>query len=648
MTTMIRRRATACSTVIILAVFGSMTVYAQKSQAVASAVAANASGPLEAKAAPSVDREPRQVRLLVGRSTLVEPGMPVTRVSLTSADIADVVVTSTSQLLLNGKVAGTTSMFVWDRGGSVRRYEIVVQRDLMRLTEQIKDLFPGETIDVRNNGTKIVLAGTASNKAVIDNVINLATGFVEKKEDVVSLLQPRDATPNNQVFLRVRFAEVSRSAMTELGASAFTGPNGYKDFLGRTTTQQFPAPTFDTSSGQNTLVFSDFLNLFLFDQKNQLGGVIRALQTKGLFQSLAEPNLVAESGKEASFLAGGEYPVPVAQASSGTVAITIQYKEFGIRLNFLPVVNGNRVHLKVRPEVSSLDFTNAVTLQGFRIPALSTRRTETELELDNGQTFAIAGLLSNSVNSSLQKIPGIGDIPILGLLFKSKAAQKDQSELVVMITPEILARNSTGVTNALPRTPESYLPPIPEKKSVEPPPPAFTTPRVTAKPDPLPEPRPAVTSAAPVADTPASAAATVQALTPNTRRVVHDAPANQAAPTPAPAQVAPGGSIQAATVTRPLTPDEQKRLDKARKQEQEKAKRDADAAAKLQAEMEKQQQEQARRDAELAAKLQKEQAKRDADAAAKAAKAQADADRKRQKALDEAAKNNKTQSSQSN
>src|SRR5215470_19355733 len=285
MTTMIRRRATACSTVIILAVFGSMTVYAQKAQkppVVAAAVAANASGPLEPNAAPSVDREPRQVLVLVGRSTIVEPGTPVTRVSLTSADIADVVVTSSSQLLLNGKVAGTTSMFVWDRGGSVRRYEIVVQRDLMRLTEQIKDLFPTENIEVRNNGTKIVLAGTASNKAVIDNVVSLATGFVEKKEDVISLLQPRDATPNNQVLLRVRFAEVNRSAMTELGASAFTGPNGYKDFLGRTTTQQFPAPTFDTSSGQNTLVFSDFLNLFLFDQKNQLGGVIRALQTKGL------------------------------------------------------------------------------------------------------------------------------------------------------------------------------------------------------------------------------------------------------------------------------------------------------------------------------------------------------------------------------
>src|SRR5262252_11234256 len=179
MTTMIRRRATACSTVIILAVFGSMTVYAQKAQKppVVAAVAANASGPLEPNAAPSVDREPRQVRLLVGRSTIVEPGTPVTRVSLTSADIADVVVTSSSQLLLNGKVAGTTSMFVWERGGSVRRYEIVVQRDLMRLTEQIKDLFPTENIEVRNNGTKIVLAGTASNKAVIDNVVSLATGF---------------------------------------------------------------------------------------------------------------------------------------------------------------------------------------------------------------------------------------------------------------------------------------------------------------------------------------------------------------------------------------------------------------------------------------------------------------------------------------
>src|SRR5215467_6906570 len=267
MTTMIRRRATACSTVIILAVFGSMTVYAQKSPVVAAAVAA--SGPVEANAAPSVDREPRQVLVLVGRSTIVEPGTPVTRVSLTSADVADVVVTSSSQLLLNGKVAGTTSMFVWDRSGAVRRYEIVVQRDIVHLSEQIKDLFPGEAIEARSSCSKIVLSGTASSKAVIDNAVNLAGGFVDKKDDVVSLLQQRDNVQSSQVLLRVRFAEVSRSAMTELGVSFFTGPNGYKNFLGRTTTEQFPAPTFDTSPGGEKLVFSDFLNLFLFDNKNQ-------------------------------------------------------------------------------------------------------------------------------------------------------------------------------------------------------------------------------------------------------------------------------------------------------------------------------------------------------------------------------------------
>ena len=141
----------------------------------------------------------------------------------------------------------------------------------------------------------------------------MAAGYVDKKDDVVSLLQVRDAGPPPQVLLRVRFAEVSRNALTELGASFFTGPNGYKNFLGRTTTQQFPAPIFDNQNGENKLVFSDFLNLFVFDMKNQLGAVIKALQNKGLFQSLAEPNLVAESGKEASFLAGGEFPIPVAQ-----------------------------------------------------------------------------------------------------------------------------------------------------------------------------------------------------------------------------------------------------------------------------------------------------------------------------------------------
>src|ERR1700682_5572216 len=261
------------------------------------------------------------------------------------------------------------------------------------------------------------------------------------------MLRIQESTASNQVLLRVRFAEVSRTAVTDLGASLFTGASGYKDVLARSTTST-TAPVFDASDPNNPkLVFSDFLNLFLFDTKHQLGTVIKALQTKGQFQSLAEPNLVAESGKEASFLAGGEFPVPIAQGSGSGVVVSVAFKEFGVRLSFTPVINGNRVHLKVKPEVSTLDFANGVLLQGFRIPALSTRRTETELELMDGQTFAIAGLMNNTVDSTLQKIPGIGDIPILGNLFKSKAAQKNQTDLVVMITPHILPRHSNGVTS---------------------------------------------------------------------------------------------------------------------------------------------------------------------------------------------------------
>ena len=172
---------------------------------------------------------------------------------------------------------------------------------------------------------------------------------------------------------------------------------------------------------------------------------MKALSNKGLFQSLAEPNLIATNGKEASFLAGGEYPYPVVQSGSGSNSVTITFKEFGVRLSFTPtVLGGDLIHLKVKPEVSSLDFANAVIIDGFRVPALSTRRTETEVELRDGQTFAIAGLMNNTLTNTMSKIPGIGDIPILGLLFKSKAHQKNQTELVVMITPTIIKTRPDG------------------------------------------------------------------------------------------------------------------------------------------------------------------------------------------------------------
>src|SRR5688572_20781531 len=396
------------------------------------------------------------VDLLVGRSTILNVGAAIARVSLTVPDVADAMVTAPSQLLIHGKTPGTISLFVWDRAGGIKTYEVSVRRDLTHLVAQLKELFPGEPLSVMGSGKDVVLSGTVSSKYVIDKAAEVAGGYVEKKEYIVNLLKQQEGVASNQVMLRVRFAEVSRSALQELGASFVA--NGYKnDWFGRTSTQQFSAPDFD-SDRPGGLTFSDFLNVFLFNTKHGVGAVVKALQSKGLFQSLAEPNLIASNGKEASFLAGGEYPYPVVQSGGGNNAVTIMFKEFGVRLSFTPtVLGGDMINLKVKPEVSSLDFGNGVNISGFRVPGLSTRRTETEVELQDGQTFAIAGLMNNTVSSTMSKIPGIGDIPVLGYLFRSRAYQKQQTELVVMITPSIVRRGSVGVSQGLPTAVEPYL-----------------------------------------------------------------------------------------------------------------------------------------------------------------------------------------------
>lgn len=605
-------------------------------------------------ASPASEVDAGAVRLLVGRSTVLDVGTAITRVSLTSADIADALVTSPSQLLINGKMPGAISMFVWDRAGALKRYEVIVQRDLARLTEQIRTLFPGEKIEVSSSGKNVVLSGLVTNKDIIEKAVNVAAGYVDKKEEVVALLQLQAGAPSNQVLLRVRFAEVSRSALTELGASLFTSPLGVKNTIGRVTTQQFAAPGFDSlewtkesgdfgapvTSAKGQFTFSDFLNIFLFNQKYDIGAMVRLLQSRGMFQSLAEPNLVSESGKEASFLAGGEFPIPIAQGSGANIGISVVFKEFGIRLTFTPTVIGDRVHLKVKPEVSTLDFANSVVLSGFRIPALTTRRTETELELQNGQTFAIAGLMNNSVTSTLSKVPGIGDIPILGNLFKSKAAQKQQTELIVMITPQILPNNSSGVSRDLPRIQEPYLPALPQQKSLPEPPPAFSgsRPSADARPAAAPvasgSPRPAGPSAT-------SAAAAVSALTPSAPRMVE---------TGAPVVSAPAGST-ASTVKRSPGAGDRKTIERARRQEQgkteERARAEAQASARAKvaegrrlAEQRVQDQKKAESDHVRQEELAREQARRDADLAKRAkeaARKQADRDREQQKVIDEAA-----------
>ena len=348
---------------------------------------------------------------------------------------------------------------------------------------------------------------------------------------------------------------------------------------------------------------------------------MRALSTRGLFQSLAEPNLVAESGKEASFLAGGEFPIPIAQGSGANIGVSVQFKEFGVRLAFLPTVNGDRVHLRVRPEVSMLDFTNAVTLSGFRIPALTTRRTETELELRDGQTFAIAGLMNNSMNTTLSKIPGIGDIPILGYLFKSKAAKKDQTELVVIITPHILPADSPGVTSTLPRMDEPFLPQPQPDRTLPMPPPAFS-----------PERSPGDAAIAPAAPTPVvvpqpAPAAAQPKLSAEERKAIEQARRAELAKAEA-AQKEERARLQTG---QRATAAEAKARARQAEEDRRKAKADEELRKAEARQQEKLAREQAQRDAE-AARRAAEEAKRQADEA----KRQAEAERKRQASIEAA------------
>jgi pilus assembly protein CpaC len=617
-------RIAACGVhMFIIGVFGTHATFAQVQPSPRLGSSAQTPAALPSASAPVIDNtDAKAVELLVGRSALVDIGTPIARVSLTSADIADALVTGQSQLLVHGKTPGSISMFVWDRAGAVKRYEIAVQRDLARLNDQMRELFPGESIQARSNGKAVVLSGKVTSKEVADKAVAVAAGYVDKPADVTTLLQVQPGPRSNQVLLRVRFAEVSRSAMSEYGMSLFTGPTGINNTIGRATTQQFPAPAYtdlawqkagsdfgsDVTKAEGKLAFSDFLNVFLLNQKYDLGVLIKALQNKGLFQSLAEPNLVAESGKEASFLAGGEFPVPIAQGSGANIGVSVQFKEFGIRLNFTPTVVGDRVHLKVRPEVSTLDYGNAVLLSGFRIPSLSTRRAETELELQNGQTFAIAGLMSNQMQTTMQKIPGIGDIPILGYMFKSKASKRDQTELVVMITPEILPNNSPGVTPSLPNYPDTFMPPLSDLKKTYPAPaPAFTESSRSQAANP---------AAAPVADNRTEveraqdrALATLDGQSPTPAAAVAAAPAVTAAP----AEVSPF-EPQPITAQAPAAQVTEQATDPAVLSQA-----DADVAelSKEQRQLAKTAREQAERDAKAADKARKEEAKRAAAAQAK-------------------------------
>jgi len=376
-------------------------------------------------------KEAIPINVLVGQSRVINFDRPIGRFSISNPDIAEAVMVRPDQVLVNGKGFGQVNFIAWEKSDSkFIVFDVFVRANLSLIDSQIRALFPKDDIRLSQANGSVVLSGTVADPATAaqaDAVVQ-AAGF----KTVNMLGSPvKSAT---QVQLQIRVAEVSKNKMRDLGASfAYQGSPGAGGFI----SGGGPGSLSGIAGGLLNGTFSSAANVFL------MGGntlqIIRAMQQNGALRALAEPNLIAMDGQVASFLAGGEFPIPVIQGGSGNNSVTIQFKEYGIRLNFKPtIIDEDHIRLELEPEVSTIDFANGVRFEGFVVPALRTRRARTGVELRDGLRFSLAGLLDNSETRNLSKVPVVGDIPIIGNLFKSTQFQKNETELVFIVTADLV------------------------------------------------------------------------------------------------------------------------------------------------------------------------------------------------------------------
>jgi pilus assembly protein CpaC len=396
---------------------------------------------------PALGAAPGLIRLdvTIGKSQVLNLQEPFTRVSVTNPAIADVFVVTPNQILINGKAVGTTSLVAFYPAKTVF-FDVVVQSDLVLLKERLKQVAPRDEIQVHPAQDAIILEGNVSSERTIAGIVEVASVFAPKGK-VVSLLSLTDVKPQ-QVMLQVHVAEVARAAMKELGFSARALG---KTFQGAAT----PGNPFSLALGAVGPVVANGVfgqsspdfglagsNIFLSSASRDYAGVVRALTDRNVLRTLAKPNLVTQSGKEAKFLSGGEFPFPIAQDNN---TITIQFKEFGVGLVFLPVVqDGENINIKIRPEVSSLDFSQGLVSAGFSIPVIRKNEAATTINLKDGESFAIAGLINNEVRQAVAKIPILGDIPIIGALFRSTRFQNNETELLFLVTAKLVKPDAPG------------------------------------------------------------------------------------------------------------------------------------------------------------------------------------------------------------
>ena len=373
---------------------------------------------------------PDRLVVTVGKSLSIDSPLIIKRVSIANNSLAETIAIGPNEMLLNGKAPGETSLIIWQEGDVRLVYDLLVRPSSLRLDavrEQIARDIAGAAVDVTFDNDTAFVRGTVKDGVSADRVLAIASTLGK----TVNLLRVTIPAEEPQILLKVRFADVDRGAGMDLGTSLASGAFNQNTALGT-------GPPISQDGGK-TFSLSQAINIFLFRKDLNLGLALQALESKRLLEMLAEPNLLVINGTAAHFVAGGEFPYPMVQPGAGANSISIAFKEYGIKLGFLPVITPRgTIRLQVSPEVSALDYTNSVTIAGTTVPGTSTRRVQTEVELDSGQSFVIAGLMDNQTTESLSKVPGLGDIPLLGKLFQSKSVNRSHTELLVIITPEIV------------------------------------------------------------------------------------------------------------------------------------------------------------------------------------------------------------------
>ena len=374
----------------------------------------------------------------VNCSSILDRPAGVKRISVSNGEIAEAVATSTTEIVVNGKAPGDTTLIVWDQSGNRSVMTVHVLPPSSK-TDLVRDQIlreAGQQVNLTAQDGLFFLSGTAKDITSADRAFDIASSLGK----VVNLLRVSTPASEPQILLKVRFADIDRSASNQFAFNLFGG-DATKG-IGGTSTGQFGGNPGVTGIGtpQTTYTFSNLLNIFYFRPDLNIGAILQDLASHNVLQMLAEPNLLTVSGKAASFLAGGEFPFPTLQGGgSGVGQVTIQFRDFGIKLNFTPTITPRgTIRLKVNPEVSSLDYANGLSVNGFTVPGLTTRRVDTEVELKDGQSFVIAGLLNNQVTEQLSRMPGLANIPLLGKIFQSRSVSKSNSELLILVTPELV------------------------------------------------------------------------------------------------------------------------------------------------------------------------------------------------------------------